>query len=162
MLQLTETQIRQSFINASRKEVKDITLPADFDDVDWERLDYYGFRDRKAPRRGYVVVRIDDKPVGIMLRKSETKPNNRAQCSWCRDVTLPCDVVFFSAKRAGAAGKKGDTVGTLICEDFSCSANVRQLPPLPYEGYDLEAARDRRIIELHEHVAGFAGSVRGS
>lgn len=85
----------------------------------------------------------------------------RAQCSWCRDVRLPNDVVFCSAKRAGSAGRSGNTVGTLVCEDFECSQNVRKLPVLAYEGYDLEAARLRRIDELRLHAAAFAETVVG-
>lgn len=85
----------------------------------------------------------------------------RAQCSWCRDVRLPNDVVFCSAKRAGSAGRSGNTVGTLVCEDFECSQNVRRLPVLAYEGYDLEAARLRRIDELRLHAAAFAETVVG-
>ena len=83
----------------------------------------------------------------------------RARVSLAR-VTLPNPVVFYSAKRAGDAGRKGDTVGTLICEDFQCSTNVRKLPPMAYLGFDAEAARLDRIAALQRHAAGFADVVR--
>ncbi|WP_338136211.1 FBP domain-containing protein [Pseudoclavibacter albus] len=47
-----------------------------------------------------------------------------------------------------ARPEDGNTVGTLICENFECSRNLRKLPPLAYEGFDREAARDQRIEEL--------------
>ncbi len=157
MLPLAEGDIRSSFVNASRKEVSDLTLPADFGERDWEALDYLGWRDPKIARRAYAVLpSLDGRVVGVLLRQAEASPRSRAQCSWCEDVTLPNDVVLYSAKRAGAAGRKGDTIATLICQDFECSRNVRRLPPLAYEGFDREAARLQRIDALRLHAAGFA------
>lgn len=42
-----------------------------------------------------------------------------------------------------------------MCANFGCSANVRKLPPLAYEGYDRELARDLRMLRLGEHVTAF-------
>lgn len=167
MLPLTEKVLRASFVNATRKEVSDLTLPAGFPDLDWDALDVLGWRDRKYERRAYVVaVPFDDpdgEPVGLLLRQAEATPRTRAQCSWCQDVTLPNPVVFYSARRAGPAGRSGSTVGTLVCQDFECSANVRRLPPLAYVGFDREAARDERVETLRRRAFGFAEAVlRGS
>ena len=176
MFRLTEKDVRDSFVNASRKEVSDLTLPPGFPELDWPQLDYLGWRDPKMPRRAYLIVPVDGGvgagtgdgdgagdggtgAVGILLRQGEATPRQRAQCSWCQDVTLPNPVVFFSAKRAGDAGRKGDTVGVLICEDFQCSSNVRKLPPMAYLGFDREAARLDRIVALQLHAAGFADAV---
>lgn len=160
MLPITEKVLRASFVNASRKELSDLSLPADFDMIDWERLDYLGWRDRKIDRRAYVVVpSLDGDLVGILFRQAEASPRSRAQCSWCRDVKLPNDVVLYSAKRSGKAGRNGNTIGTLICQDFQCSQNVRKAPPLAYEGYDIEAVRLKRIENLRVHSASFAAEV---
>lgn len=156
-----ESAIRGSFINASLRERQSLQLPAPVDEIDWERIDYLGWRDKKSPAVGYVVAELDGEPVGLLLRQAEARPRTRAQCSWCEDVQLPNDVVLFSTKRAGAAGRKGDTVGTLVCANFECSANVRRRPALAYVGFDLEAERERRIAALREHVANFARNVRG-
>lgn len=161
MLPLSETDIRNSFVNASRKEISDLALPLDFDSIDWNRLDYFGWRDRKAPRRAYVLVRLDDVPVGVMLRQAETVPRYRAQCSWCQDVNLSNEVVFYGAKRAGASGRKGDTVGTLICANFGCSVNARKHPPVAYVGFDVDAAREKQITDLRAHAQGFVRAVLG-
>ena len=160
MQPLTESIIRSSFVNASRKEVKDMTLTDGFEaltDADWAKLDFYGWRDPKFARRAYVVLpRLEGDPVGIMLKQAEASPRSRAMCNWCQDVRLPNDVVFWSAKRVGDAGRRGATVGTLICRDFECSRNVRNDPPPAYEGYDVAAARVKRIDDLRLKAAGFA------
>ena len=159
MIPLTKSAITASFVNASRKVVADISFPADFDDLDWSRLDYLGWRDPKIKRRSYLVVPLAGDPVGIVLRQADASPSRRAQCSWCRDVKLPNDVVLFSAQRAGAAGRNGDTVGTLICENFECSANVRKAPSVAYIGFDVDAAREERMQMLRARSAGFAAEV---
>ena len=155
MRPIDERAIRASFRNASRKEVSSLNLPLDFDEIDFERIDFLGWFDPKMPRRAYVVAEVDDHNVGILLQRTEQRTAMRAQCSWCDDVTLRNDVQFFSARKAGAAGRNGDTIGTLICANFGCSANVRKLPPLAYEGYDRELARDLRMLRLREHVTSF-------
>ena len=160
MLPLTEPTIRSSFINATRSERAHVLLPADFADTPWERLDYFGWRDRKLPQVGYVVTELDGQTVGVLLRQADSRPRSRPQCAWCNDVELPNDVVLFAAKRAGDAGRKGDTVGTLVCANFECSKNVRKLPPLAYAGFDRDAARRRRIQQLTENVQGFVRAIR--
>lgn len=170
MIPLTASAIRSSFVNASRKEVSDLVLPVDFDDLDWNALDYLGWRDPKAPKRAYLLVPTafgeasTDAPglTGVLLRQADASPASRAQCSWCQDVTLPNAVAFFSAKKSGAAGRKGDTVGTLVCEDFQCSKNVRRALPPAYLGYDVEAARQERILTLQVRAESFIEKVLGA
>lgn len=160
MLAITEKSLRASFVNASRKEVGDLSLPSDFETIDWDQLDYLGWRDPKIGRRAYVVVpSLDGDLIGILLRQADASPRSRAQCSWCQDVKLPNDVVLFTARRSGKAGRNGNTVGTLICEDFQCSRNVRMTPPLAYEGFDVEAARQKRIDGLQLRAAAFAAEI---
>lgn len=162
MILLDDKTIRASFVNASRKEVSDLTLPADLAETDWDRLDYLGWRDPKVAKRAYIVVPSGDGPVGIILKQAEASPRSRAQCSWCQDIKLPNDVVLYSARRVGPAGRNGNTVGTLICSEFQCSANVRTLPPSAYLGFDREAARQQRIDVLRERASDFAlGIVHG-
>jgi hypothetical protein len=161
MRPIDERAIRASFRNASRKEVSDLNLPAGFADIDFDRLDYLGWVDPKAPRRAYVITEIDEKPVGALLQQAEQRVIARAQCSWCEDVTLRNDVQLFTARKAGPAGRKGDTIGTLVCANFGCSANVRRLPPLAYDGFDRELARELRIVKLGEHVRAFLGALEG-
>ena len=161
MRPIDERAIRASFINASRKEVATLTMPADLADIDFDKLDYLGWTDPKMPRRAYVVAWIDDTPVGVLLQRAEQRVLARAQCSWCEDVTLRNEVQLFVARKAGAAGRKGDSIGVLTCAEFGCSHTVRMLPPLAYQGYDRELAREMRILRLQEHVTGFLREVAG-
>ncbi|WP_431070833.1 FBP domain-containing protein [Microbacterium phyllosphaerae] len=161
MRPIDERTLRASFLNASRKEVSDLTLPPGLADVDFEKLDYLGWVDPKLPRRSYVVAWVDDVLTGVMLQRAEQRVIARAQCSWCEDVTLRNDVQLYVARKAGPAGRKGDTIGTLVCTEFGCSKNVRVLPPLAYDGYDRELAREMRIVKLQEHVAAFIAAVKG-
>jgi len=155
MLAVTESTIRASFVNASKKEVSDMTLPESFDTIDFDRLDYFGWRDRKIARRAYIAVPTDEGLVGVMLKQAEASTRSRAQCSWCQDVTLPNDVALFTARKAGAAGRNGNVIGTLICANFECSSNVRKLPPMAYIGFDAEAARVERILTLQIRATDF-------
>jgi len=161
MRPIDERGLRASFINATRKEVSDISLPPGFDEIDFDKLDYLGWTDPKLPRRSYVVVWIDDVVTGVVLQRAEQRVLARAQCSWCEDVTLRNDVQLYTARKAGPAGRKGDTIGNLTCAEFGCSKNVRVLPPLAYQGYDRELAREMRILKLQEHVQAFVSAVAG-
>lgn len=160
MLPLLEKNIRASLINASLSERKALTLPPNVSTLVWDNLDYLGWRDPKAPGIGYVIVELEDGPVGILVRQAKGAIRTRPQCSWCEDVRLPNDVVFFSTKRAGQAGRNGNTIATLACANFECSANVRKLPSVAYLGFDVQAARLQRIDALREHVRNFVREVR--
>ena len=159
MFSFTEAQLRASFLNVSQRERQNIVLP-ELGGIRWDDLDYLGWRDRKQPQLGFVVVDLDGAAAGVLLRQAERSPRTRAQCSWCEDVQLPNDVVFFSAKRAGAAGRDGNTLGTLVCANFECSANVRKQPPMAYLGFDVAAERLRRMTALREHAQEFVRRIR--
>ena len=163
---LTEKQIHSSFVNASRREAADATLP-DLETVDWDRIDYLGWTDRRAPLAAYVVVPVDDEPVGVLLRAGDKGGRRKkAVCQWCADIVVTDDVTLYVARRAGASGKAGNTIGTLICTDFGCSRNVRRPPTRAEVGDDAEAMRDviveRRIGELRERSARFVDEVRST
>lgn len=157
---LSATALRASFVNVSTRERSAIVLPSDIETTDWDRRDYVGWRDAKAPLLGFVVAEIDGEAVGLQLRQAEQPTRSRPQCSWCSDITLPNDVVFFSARRTGKAGRAGNTVGILVCARFECSRNVRRLDPPAYLGHDAAAARDRRIEGLRSHVDAFFRDLR--
>lgn len=157
---LTEKQIRASFVNASRRESSQLTLPSDLADLRWDRLDYLGWVDRKAPLRAYVVLPVDDTLVGLALRAPEgTASRRHAVCAWCEDVIATDDVSLYVVRRAGAAGRNGDTIGTLICTTFECSKNVRRKPTVVEAGQDPAGLVERRIEGLRERSAKFAREV---
>ncbi|GIG28301.1 FBP domain-containing protein [Cellulomonas marina] len=167
---LTEQQVRACFVNASRREAASATLP-DLTAQRWDALDLLGWRDRKAPLLAYVVVPVDDEPVGVLLRAADPgtgRARRRGVCAWCADVVATEDVSLYVARRAGAPGRRGDTVGTLVCTDLACSRHVRRTPLLSEvgtaSGPELPAARTavvaRRTAGLRERSARFVEEVR--
>lgn len=166
MKPLTENEIRASFVNASKREAGQAALP-DLSGLDWERLDYLGWRDSKRPL-GYAVVLVDDEPRGIILRAAPPPTalagrRRSAICAWCEDPLETQDVSLWVAKRSGAEGRKGDTVGTLICTEFVCSANVRRKPTFAELGSNDPDAREqfieRRAAGLRDRSARFVAQV---
>lgn len=161
---LTEKQLRTSFINTTKRETTQAALP-DLAELSWDRLDYLGWRDRKAPLLAYVVIELDGQPTGIMLRAgaaNQTMVRRKALCAWCRDLAS-VEAAMYVARRGGSAGRAGNTIGTLVCEDFSCSRNVRRPPTSSEAGTDAEQVRDlivqERIAGLRERAARFVQEV---
>ena len=162
MRALTEQQIRRSFLNCSRGEATAAVLPKDFATLDWTDLDMLGWRDPKAPLRGYLVLEVDDAPLGIALRAADTRMSGRTavMCLLCQTPRTGDGVSLFTAKRTGDAGRNGNTVGTYICADLGCAQRVRtEIPPWLRER-DPDEVVAERTAELRERVLGFVGSVR--
>lgn len=160
---LTEGQIRDAFVNTTVREVRQAVLP-DLEAVAWDGIEYLGWHDAKRDQLSYVVAEADGRPVGMMLRTQPPSPQRRKMmCAWCQDVTISDPAVLYVARRGGAAGRKGDTIGTAVCADFRCSRNVRRPPSITEVSGADEAEKqfwvDRQIEELRERVAAFAGEV---
>lgn len=162
MQKISPQQIRSSFVNASRSEAAKLNLPRHFDSLDWDNLEFLGWRDEKMPQRGYLVVPHQGKLTGIMLRAPEGGSGKKrvVLCELCRDVFSKDDVYLWVAKRAGQSGRDGNTVGTLICAEFGCSANVRKEPPANEINPDPAAVVLRQIAALESRTAKFLDRVR--
>jgi hypothetical protein len=126
---LTESDIRSSFVNATPAEIERMPLPG-LHEVLWDEREYLGWRDHAAPLRGYIVHWLDGRPVGIIVRTAgvNMNPGISAMCSLCHTAQPSSQVSLFSAPKAGAAGEKGDTIGTYICDDLACSLLIRIAP----------------------------------
>ena len=160
---LDEPTLRDSFINASRGESRRATVP-DLATVPWADLDYFGWRDEKRPGLAYAVVELDGTPTGVRLTTARGEGRRSAVCTWCQDVVVQAPVSLYAARRAGESGRRGNTVGTLICTEFGCSGHVRRTPTLSEVGSAQEWERqmmvDRRIAALQANVATFVRRVR--
>jgi FBP C-terminal treble-clef zinc-finger len=163
---LTEQQVRRSFLNCSQGEARGLTLPKGFADLDWAALELLGWRDPKAPLRGYLVVEasVGDavRTVGIAVRAAESRMSARtaAMCLLCQTTQSGDAVSLFTAKRTGAAGRNGNTVGTYMCADLGCADRVRtEIPPWLQARNPAEVAAGR-AAELRERVRGFVDAVR--
>ena len=155
----TQKQILSAFRGATKSEIAKVAFPLDFDEVDFSRREFYAWRDRKAQRRAYLVVEHDGELVALVLQRAEAKPRRRAMCSWCRDVEISQDAMLYTARRAGSRGRRGDTIGILVCEDFGCCKHARKLPPAYHKGTDLDAIREQQVAEMSRRVDAFVSEV---
>ena len=158
---MTEKQIRRSFVNCSRGEAMSMTLPKDFNAFPWADSEFLGWRDLKAPLRGYIVLWRGDEPLGIALRAADTTMSSRssAMCLLCQTAQSAADVSLFTARRAGEAGRNGNTVGQYICADLACPARVRtDIPPWLRERDPDEVAAER-AAELEQRLDAFVDHV---
>jgi hypothetical protein len=124
---LTLEQIRRAMVNCSRSEVASMSPPPGLSDIDWEGLEFLGWRDPRAPLRGYMVSWHAGRPVGVLVRAAESAMSRRtaAVCMLCRSGQSANNISLFTTRRNGPAGRKGDTIGTYICADLACPRNVR-------------------------------------
>ncbi len=131
MYPIDQSDIRRALINVSKSERAAVTFHADYASTPWDRLDFYGWRDPKIPARGYVVRQQDSGLTAVALYTPENTMSGarKAMCVICRAVDNASSIALFAARRTGAAGRKGDTVGTYICSGLDCSAQLR-LPTL--------------------------------
>lgn len=163
MQPLAETEIRASLGNADAAELEQLSLPVRFFVTEWAHLDAFAWRDPRIASRGYLVTELDGEPAGVVLRSAErTGSRHRAAvCNLCHTHQPGDQVSLFSARRAGAAGERGDSVGTYICADLACQETVRLgRPPAPSEvlpsAHELE-----RIDGLARRTRSFVADVLG-
>jgi hypothetical protein len=121
-----------------------------------------GWRYPRAPLRGYLVLEIDEAPIGIAVRAADTRMSGRtaAMCLLCQTARPGDAVSLFTARRVGEAGRNGNTVGTYMCADLGCSARVRTDIPPWLQDRDPVVVVAERAAELRERVEGFVDAVR--
>ena len=161
MRPLTEDDVRASFVNATDDELRVMALPSDFLLADWDHLDFLAWRDPRTRGRGYLVMEVDGDAVGIVLRAPDSTSHARsAMCNLCHTMQPADQVSLFTARKAGDAGRGGDTVGTYICADLSCHENVRLAAPLAPN--EVRASVDRRIDGTRLRTESFVERVLDS
>jgi FBP C-terminal treble-clef zinc-finger len=158
---LTEQQIRASFGNCSKGEAGRVKMPADLATLPWRDLDFLGWTDPGAPQRALIVVPLDGEPVGLLLRRPDSRRTGAMRSSMCR-VCLTGHtadgVTLFVAPLAGAAGRQGNTVGDYLCTDLACSLYLRgKRQPRgrlvrQEETLSLDERIDRAMTNLHGFV----------
>ncbi|MGC3003897.1 FBP domain-containing protein [Streptomyces sp. G35A] len=153
MRALTEQDIRTSFINCSKGEAKRLSLPRDLGERPWDDLDFLGWRDPGAPDRSYLVTEREDRLVGVAMRFQPAQRGflHRSMCSLCLTTHPRGGVSLMTARRAGAAGREGNSVGAYMCTDLACSLYLRG-KKVPETG-----ARFEESLSLEEQVARTRG-----
>lgn len=164
MRPIIEDDIRRSFVNCSKGEAQRLAVPRDLDEQPWDDLDFLGWRDPGAPDRGYLVAERDDGGlVGLTLRaapKSARGFTTRSMCSLCLTTHTSGGVSLMTARRAGEAGRHGNTVGQYLCADLACSLYVRGRKK-SIVGAEIEetVTVDEKVARARRNLATFIGAV---
>ena len=127
MKALTELDIRTSFVNCTKGEAGRLPLPRDLADRPWGDLDFLGWQDLSAPDRSYLVTEQAGKLVGVVMRIATQKRGllHSAMCSRCVTSHPGNGVSLMTGRKAGPAGRQGNSVGVYICTDLACSLYIR-------------------------------------
>ncbi|MER7802610.1 MULTISPECIES: FBP domain-containing protein [Streptomyces] len=155
MRALTEQDIRTSFVNCSKGEAKRLPLPRDLGERPWDDLDFLGWRDPGAPDRSYLVADLDGRPTGLSLRFQQGRSGyfQRSLCALCLTTHPRGGVSLMTARRAGAAGREGNSVGLYMCTDLACSLYLRG------RKVSKSGARFEESLTLEEQVARTVGNL---
>ncbi len=154
---MTEDQVRAALVNASADERARLAVPLSFVLADWDHLDFLAWIDPDTRGRGYVVVERGGAPTGVVVRAASGARSHAAMCNLCHTMQPGNQVALFTARRAGTAGDRGDSVGTYMCADLGCHENVRLAPPLAPS--EVRASVDRRIDGTRQRVEAFVERV---
>ncbi|ASO18795.1 hypothetical protein FHR81_001059 [Actinoalloteichus hoggarensis] len=157
MRPLSQDEIRKSFVNCSKGEAKSLALPARFDEITWEVQDFLGWRDARARERAYLVVPRDDEIIGLSLRAAPGRRSGLKSnvCAFCTTVHSLTDIALFSARRAGAAGRQGNTVGTYLCAELACPLYMRGKKKPEMRQTRETLTEDERVTRMMGNVQSF-------
>lgn len=161
MRPLSPDEIRAAIINIDDHERDDIPLPGLHETV-WEDREFLGWRDPETPHRGYLVFWDGNRPVGVRVRAAQSTmpPGRAAMCSLCHTQQPAPQVSLFVAAKTGAAGRKGDTVGTYLCRDLSCPSLMRRKSDELARPIDTEHTRRMLAEGVVSRLAGFTARVQ--
>jgi hypothetical protein len=162
---VSEKDVRRSFVNCSKGEASRLGVPKDLDALPWDDLDFLGWRDPRAPDRAYLVADRDGRLVGIALRAVTGRARgftSRAMCSLCLTTHSGGGVTLMSARRAGDAGRHGDTVGQYLCADLACSLYIRgRKQAAAAKDLDETLTVDEKIARARTNLTAFMDRVTG-
>lgn len=80
---ISKQEIQQSLINVTKSERDALTVPSHFSKVEWDKLDFYGWRDTNFPQRGYLVRQHLDSAVSVAVATTGgvASPQGARQCA---------------------------------------------------------------------------------
>jgi hypothetical protein len=160
MQPVTTEDIRSCLINMSDDEIRAMSVPGLHETL-WGEREFLGWRDVNHRTRGYLVFWVGQELRGLMVRAAQTAmPAGRsALCALCHTHQPAPQVSLFVAPKAGDAGRRGNTVGTYLCADLSCSTIIR-ITPAPSEAQpDPATAVQHKANGLHQRLEAFSRRV---
>jgi hypothetical protein len=156
MKPLTRDQIVGSLVNMSEADLRVMSFPGLHETL-WDEREFLGWRDAHHPTKGYLVFWVGEEVRGLMVRSAESSmPAGRsALCALCHTQQPAPQVSLFVAPKAGEEGARGNTVGTYLCADLSCSAMIRMVVDVPgaKSAEDVFAARSDNIRQRLENFS---------
>lgn len=161
---LTEREIRGSFVNCSKGEAARLPVPRDLADQPWADLDFLGWSDPSLPGRCYLVAPDDDGGlVGIAFRSATGGGAAKAQmCTICLTTHTGGGVALLTAAKTGESGRRGNTVGTLMCTDLACSLYARgRRKPAMGSRYREDLTSEEKIERVRHNLRAFLDRLRG-
>lgn len=154
----TENALRAAFVNCSKGEAKRLPVPRDLSGQPWNDLDFLGWHDPQAPERSYLVAERSGSLVGITLRIAAQKRSQMHHnlCSLCLTAHAGNGVSMMTARKAGEAGRLGNSAGLYVCTDLACSLYVRRRK-VPESGSRFEESltAEEQIDRLRSKLFGF-------
>lgn len=160
MKPVTEDDITNSLVNMSPDQRRVMSFPGLHETL-WNEREFLGWRDAHHPRRGYLVFWVGEAPRGIMVTSAHTAmpAGKAAMCALCHTQQPAPQVSLFTAPKAGDEGARGNTVGTYLCADLSCSAIIRMLPALPGAIMDPHEALRSKGDSIRQRLENFSNRV---
>ncbi|MEW2614444.1 FBP domain-containing protein [Streptomyces sp. NPDC047880] len=162
MQPLTEQDVRASFINCSKGEAKRLTVPRDLDERPWDDLDFLGWRDPGAPDRSYLVTERGGRLIGLSMRFQVAQRGflHRSMCSLCLTTHPRGGVSLMTARKAGPAGREGNSVGAYMCTDLACSLYVRgKKAPEAGSRFEESLTVEEQIARTRSQLSAFLDKV---
>jgi hypothetical protein len=163
---ISEAEIRRSFLNCSKGEATRVKLPADFAGTPWADLDFFGWIDPGAPQRAAIAVPGPGGLRTLMLRRAERasatgSATRSGMCQVCLTSHASGGVSLFAAALAGAAGRKGNSVGEYLCSDLACSLYLRgkRQPRMRLVKYEETLSLDEKIERATTKLGSFVDRV---
>ncbi|RJO70011.1 FBP domain-containing protein [Nocardia panacis] len=158
MRPMTRDEVRAAIVNTDPPGSR-VRLPTWFDEIDWDRLEYLGWRDQRSPRRVYLVTEIDGAAVGVLLEQTPTRAElgSRAMmCDLCRSSRRFNEVALFTARRPSKDRRQRlSGRGLHLCADLDCNVNANRKPSVGrYDPATDELIADRRA-GLRARTAAF-------
>ena len=150
MQPLIETDIKESFGNASDAELAQMSLPLDFPLTEWAHLDAFAWRDPRIAARGY-----------LRAAGANGSRHRAAICNLCHTPQPGDQVELFSARKAGPAGERGDSIGTYMCSDLGCQETVRLGRPAAPSEVIPSVREIERIEAVARRTRAFVAGVLG-
>lgn len=155
---VTERDIRASFVNCSKGDAKRLSVPRDLGERPWDDLDFLGWNDPSYAGRCYISVPGEDGLISIALRHETGGSGKTQMCTICLTTHSGGGVSLMTAAKAGESGRRGNTVGTLMCTDLACSLYARNKKrPAMGSRYREDLTAEEKAQRLRENLAAFLG-----